>query len=947
MASSSKPKRKYDVFLSFRGVDLRNNFVSHLYKVLDQNGIYTFIDREELRKGDQISPVLMEAIEESCIAIIVFSEDYASSRWCLEELAKIMECKEQKDLTVLPLFYKVDPREVRGGRESYGRALAKHESKFRKDSEKVKRWKKALFDAGNLSGWHLNDGDEPELIQGIVKEISTHLDRTPLHVAKHPVGIDSQVVKLKSMLNLKSDDGVLMVGIWGQGGIGKTALGDCAVKAIVLELPKLKEMYIGPNDFTKMRGLRLLIMRNVHNSFHGPICLPNALRWFQWVGCAPGIPEFSSGPKKLVGLDMRKCNNIPVQPNQYKDFQNLKYINFSHCKSLVRMPDLSCIPNLEELDLRNCKNLVEAHESIAYHDKLQVLNLRECSKLSVFPNVLKSKNLQALDLCDCKKFERFPDIPNKLEALKELRLRGTAIKELPASIENLVSLETMYLNFCKNLVSLPSSIYKLQNLKSLLVEHCTNFIGFPKYDDSADSSMKTILSNLRRLDLYGCNLSEIEFFENLSFFPFLRELSLGKNNITSIPTSINKRKRMSRLNVRKRHQLQEMPELPPFLNYLLADGCESVQETGDLTLVHEFVHRGLTKANISPLNQDLHYTVCLSEKEMPKWILPIEEDSVSFMASEDLYDKFLGFALYVALGNDEQRNGPPFELVPRVDGERRNDYVPYWKPFELNSDYTWLEYFMPFELWGVVNFGQIDGRYTQFSLMVSSRHLKKWGFRIICKQLEDNLKVEIQDNQLINPVFLYEVGHDSTGSEVKSSLMHQMSKDFTIALNLGGVIEFGNITKYTGRHVEYLHRCKSMISGDDQVLELVGLGLTFGVIEVYIEGAALGDGNGSSTSGDNSDRDSESEQDPGTLSLSDDDFILDGGNEDFFLARQIRREADDDAAAAAATIIDIVPVNILENEEEGENDGDIDLEERDENLSPPNSDGDEEKYSLK
>ncbi|KAI6688379.1 hypothetical protein NL676_025207 [Syzygium grande] len=129
------------------------------------------------------------------------------------------------------------------------------------------------------------------------------------------------------------------------------------------------------------------------------------------------------------------------------------------------------------------------------------------------------------------------------------------------------------------------------------------------------------------------------------------------------------------------------------------------------------------------------------------------------------------------------------------------------------------------------------------------------------------------------------------------------------------------------------------ISGDDQVLELVGLGSTFGVIEVYIEGAALGDGTGSSTSGDNSDGESKSEQDPDTLSLNDDDFILDGGNEDFFLARQIRREADDDAAVA---IIDIVPINILKNEEEGENDGDIDLEEGDENLSPPNSNGDEE-----
>lgn len=157
MASSSKPKRIYDIFLSFRGTDLRNNFAGHLYHALHQNGIYTFRDSEELKKGDQIS-MLMKAIKESCIAIIVFSNDYASSTWCLEELAKIMECKEQKGLTVLPVFYKVDPKEVRGGRESYRRALAKHKLKFEKDSKKVKRWRKALFDAGNLSGWHLNDG---------------------------------------------------------------------------------------------------------------------------------------------------------------------------------------------------------------------------------------------------------------------------------------------------------------------------------------------------------------------------------------------------------------------------------------------------------------------------------------------------------------------------------------------------------------------------------------------------------------------------------------------------------------------------------------------------------------------------------------------------------------------------------------------------------------------
>ncbi|XP_039167867.1 TMV resistance protein N-like [Eucalyptus grandis] len=233
MASSPKSKSIYDVFLSFRGTDVRKSFLSHLYQALDQNGIYTFRDSEELRKGDQISATLMKAIDESCIAIIIFSEDYASSWWCLEEMAKIMECKEQKDLTVLPVFYKVDPREVREGRESYRKALNKHEDKFGKDSEKVKKWKKVLFDAGNLSGWHLNDEDESKLILQIVKEISTHLNLTPLYVTKHLVGIKSPVVKLKEMLNLASDNDVVMVGLWGQGGIGKTTLAKSSLQFCV------------------------------------------------------------------------------------------------------------------------------------------------------------------------------------------------------------------------------------------------------------------------------------------------------------------------------------------------------------------------------------------------------------------------------------------------------------------------------------------------------------------------------------------------------------------------------------------------------------------------------------------------------------------------------------------------------------------------------------------
>ncbi|KAF8015725.1 hypothetical protein BT93_H1296 [Corymbia citriodora subsp. variegata] len=227
MASSSslKRKRNYDVFLSFRGIDVRKNFLSHLNTALDQNGLFTYIDNKEMRKGQQLWLELMKAIEESQVAIIVFSENYAASRWCLEEAAKIMECKGHKDLVVLPVFYKVEPREVRKGEGSYGRAMAMHESKFGKDSHEVKRWKTALFDAGNLIGWHLNDEVEAELIKEIVNEISRQLARTPLHVAKHLVGIHPRVTELNSMLKLEFDDDVRMIGLWGPGGIGKTTLG--------------------------------------------------------------------------------------------------------------------------------------------------------------------------------------------------------------------------------------------------------------------------------------------------------------------------------------------------------------------------------------------------------------------------------------------------------------------------------------------------------------------------------------------------------------------------------------------------------------------------------------------------------------------------------------------------------------------------------------------------
>ncbi|CAN6684399.1 unnamed protein product [Malus baccata var. baccata] len=227
----------YDVFLSFRGDDTRFNFTGHLHSYLVQKGIVTFID-DELRRGEEISPALVKAIEGSRMAIIVFSENYASSTWCLDELVKILECRKLNQQIVWPLFYKVNPSDVRHQRGKFDRALADHAVKFKDNMEKVKGWRTALTEAANLAGRTFSGGYESDFLKSIVGEVSAKLlPRTHLSVAKYPVGLERRVRYVDELLGVEEND-VRMVGIWGMGGIGKTTIAKAVYNAIS---PKFEE----------------------------------------------------------------------------------------------------------------------------------------------------------------------------------------------------------------------------------------------------------------------------------------------------------------------------------------------------------------------------------------------------------------------------------------------------------------------------------------------------------------------------------------------------------------------------------------------------------------------------------------------------------------------------------------------------------------------------------
>ena len=152
---SSTHQWDYDVFLSFRGEDTRNGFTGHLFRDLFDNGFNTFIDND-LQRGEEISVELLKAIKLSRISIIIFSQNYAFSVWCLDELVEILNCKGNGQ-SVLSVFYKVDPSEVRKQEGNFKVALAKQEIKFKNNIEKVQRWRAALTEAAGLSGWPYKD----------------------------------------------------------------------------------------------------------------------------------------------------------------------------------------------------------------------------------------------------------------------------------------------------------------------------------------------------------------------------------------------------------------------------------------------------------------------------------------------------------------------------------------------------------------------------------------------------------------------------------------------------------------------------------------------------------------------------------------------------------------------------------------------------------------------
>ncbi|KAG7969805.1 hypothetical protein I3843_07G050000, partial [Carya illinoinensis] len=505
-----------------------------------------------------ISQELLKAIRESMYAIHIFSKNYASSRWCLTELAQIVEFMKESSLTSLSVFYHVDPSELFLDMKKTLILIWR----ICKHGDRV-----ALKEVGNISGWHFHLRYESTIVQEIIKRILQGLSRNFSSLSRDLVGIESGVEEMMNILAIGLDD-VRFVGIHGMRGVGKKTLAEVIYHRISYQF-EASSFIVCIREETRncdregMHMIRnrlcnkkvLLVLDDVDREQH----LTALAGSHDWFGLGSRIILTSKGNhllKRHATNDIYKIKELnndealqlfslaafkkPLPEENYVDLSKgfLKYAQGLPLKCLItiaskrlRMHDLlqkmghEIIYNEspEEPSRRSrlwhCKDVLHMLKNNTGTEVIEgiVLNLpyeKDQERFSV-KAFSKMKELRILKICNTSirpfkihantwvtglEWSEYPSksLSNSFQAdnLIELRFPRSHIRQLWKGISvSLGSLKRFDLSGSQNLLETPDLI-RVPNLETLDLEGCTSL-------SKAHKSIG-VLKWLRQLNLYAC-----------------------------------------------------------------------------------------------------------------------------------------------------------------------------------------------------------------------------------------------------------------------------------------------------------------------------------------------------------------------------------------------------------------------------------------------------------
>ncbi|EOA26046.1 hypothetical protein CARUB_v10019460mg [Capsella rubella] len=662
---------EHHVFPSFHGADVRKTILSHILESFRNKGIDSFIDND-IERSKSIGPKLVEAIKGSKIAIVLLSKNYASSSWCLDELAEIMKCREVLGKIVMTIFYEVDPTDIKKQIGDFGKAFRK--TCKGKTKERTEIWRKALEDVAQIAGYHSRNWlCSTGKVQAGVENDATKDNRSF-------IGINLDLSETKEELN-----------------ISEKAL----ARMSDLEIIRIN----GDKDFdpSQLERLHSLLyhsqkIRLLDWSYFQNTCLPSTFNLKFLVEldmCFSKLQKLWEGTKQLKNL--RRMNlYLSKDLKELPDLStatNLEDLFLKGCSSLVELPSsIGNATNLRELDLLGCSSLVELPSSIGNATNLHYLVLSQCSSLVELPSSIgNATNLQYLVLSQCSSLVELPSSIGNATSLRELNLsKCSKLVKIPSSIENLTNLEKLNLSDCFNLTELPLSIGTATNLRELNISGCSSLVNLPssigdltnlkEFDLSNCSRLKSfpeISTNIEVLKLTGTAIKEvpmsimscsglsdfrISYFESLKDFPHALDIITYLQLNEDIQEVSPWVKEMSCLRTLRLDNCKNLVSLPQFSDSLCeidADNCQSLERL-DCSFEDDYI--GLEFRNCFKLNQEardlIMHTWTATYAILPGTQVPVcfnhratAEGSLTIKLNESCLPESLSFKACIMLVN--------------------------------------------------------------------------------------------------------------------------------------------------------------------------------------------------------------------------------------------------------------------------------------------------------